>query len=146
MVTDRIANYNQTRGAPNGATDAPGAETQLPPYFVRCGQGSAVATPRPARWLWQSTRRLRPQMVILFGSRARGDYHDGSDIDLLVITGDKRLDNDGYFRASRAAHQKVDEIYTPPVGVDVLNYTGAEFADWRRAKTPRRPARPPGMA
>ena len=28
------------------------------------------------------------QKVILFGSRARGDYHEGSDIDLAVLGGD----------------------------------------------------------
>ncbi len=30
-------------------------------------------------------QRYRPRRVILFGSFARGDYHAGSDIDLLVI-------------------------------------------------------------
>ena len=27
----------------------------------------------------------RPQRVILHGSFARGDYHDGSDVDLLIV-------------------------------------------------------------
>lgn len=30
-------------------------------------------------------RRYRPRQVILFGSFARGDYHAGSDVDLLII-------------------------------------------------------------
>ena len=77
---------------------------------------------------------VRPSMVILFGSRARGDYHDDSDIDLLVITGMERADNDGYVRASRAARQKACEVYGHSVSVDVLHHTGAEFADRRRAK------------
>lgn len=29
---------------------------------------------------------LKPQLVILYGSIARGDWHEGSDIDLLVIS------------------------------------------------------------
>ncbi|MEN3009614.1 MAG: nucleotidyltransferase domain-containing protein [Candidatus Bipolaricaulaceae bacterium] len=29
--------------------------------------------------------KLRPQAVILFGSLARGDIHEGSDVDLMVI-------------------------------------------------------------
>jgi uncharacterized protein len=31
---------------------------------------------------------FKPQRVILFGSRARGDFHRGSDIDLLVVVDD----------------------------------------------------------
>lgn len=30
-------------------------------------------------------RRYHPRKVILFGSFARGDYHAGSDLDLLII-------------------------------------------------------------
>ena len=77
---------------------------------------------------------VQPQMVIVFGSRARGDYHDGSDIDLLVITGQERADNDGFVRASRAAHQKASEVYGFPIAVDVLHLTDEEFADRRRAR------------
>ena len=132
MATDRIANYNQARGAQNGATDGLGLKHSS--RLTLSGAGQRGCDPKAREVAMAVYQAVQPQMVILFGSRARGDYHDGSDIDLLVITGDKRLDNDGYFRASRAAHQKVDEIYTPPVGVDVLNYTGAEFADWRRAR------------
>jgi predicted nucleotidyltransferase len=29
--------------------------------------------------------RLRPQCVLLFGSFARGDVHEGSDVDVLVV-------------------------------------------------------------
>ena len=31
-------------------------------------------------------KKLSPEMVILFGSKARGDYDEHSDIDLLVIS------------------------------------------------------------
>ena len=77
---------------------------------------------------------VQPQMVILFGSRARGDYHDGSDIDLLVITGEEHADNDGFVRASRVAHQRASEVYRFPIAVDVLHLTDEEFADRRRAR------------
>jgi len=30
-------------------------------------------------------RKLDPERVILFGSFARGDFHEGSDIDLVVV-------------------------------------------------------------
>ena len=49
---------------------------------------------------------VRPVQAILFGSRARGDYLTGSDIDIAIITADpvsedRRLDIDGI--AERAA-------------------------------------------
>jgi predicted nucleotidyltransferase len=34
----------------------------------------------------ESKEKLKPKLVILYGSIARGDWHKGSDIDLLVIT------------------------------------------------------------
>jgi len=33
----------------------------------------------------QSLRRYAPEKAILFGSFARGDYHAGSDVDLLIV-------------------------------------------------------------
>ena len=33
---------------------------------------------------------LQPRSIILFGSRARGDAREGSDIDLLVVLQDER--------------------------------------------------------
>lgn len=30
-------------------------------------------------------KRLRPQCVLLFGSFSRGDVHEGSDVDLVVV-------------------------------------------------------------
>ncbi len=31
-------------------------------------------------------RRFKPKLIILFGSRARGDYTDSSDYDILVVS------------------------------------------------------------
>ncbi len=33
-------------------------------------------------------RRFKPKLVVLFGSRARGDYTDSSDYDILVVSDD----------------------------------------------------------
>ena len=35
---------------------------------------------------------IRVEKIILFGSRARGDYREDSDYDILVIIGDNKLD------------------------------------------------------
>ena len=80
---------------------------------------------------------VRPVAVILFGSRARGDYRDDSDVDLLVITAD---DKDGaewrgrYVEACKAAHEKAEAVYGFLMGVDVVDMPASKFADCRRAK------------
>ena len=80
---------------------------------------------------------VRPVAVILFGSRARGDYREDSDVDLLVITAD---DEDGaewrgrYVEACKAAHEKAEAVYGFPMGVDVVDMPASKFADCRRAK------------
>ena len=73
-----------------------------------------------------------PVAVILFGSRARGDYRDDSDVDLLVITAD---DEDGtewrgrYVEACKAAHEKAEAVYGFLMGVDVVDMPASKFAD-----------------
>ena len=80
---------------------------------------------------------VHPLAVILFGSRARGDYRDDSDVDLLVITADE---NDGadwrgrYVDACATAHEKAEAVYGFPMGVDVVDMPASRFADCRRAK------------
>ena len=79
---------------------------------------------------------LNPRSVILFGSRARGDFRRDSDVDLLVITEGDYLDNDEYMAARDAAHAKSAELYGArrPFGVDVLSMSADKFRDCRRAK------------
>ena len=77
---------------------------------------------------------IRPLAVILFGSRARGDYRDDSDVDLLVIIDDDSDDRATYAAARAAAHRKLDELYDLRVGLDVLDFTKSRFAYCRRAR------------
>lgn len=59
--------------------------------------------------------------VILFGSRARGDYRPDSDIDLMLIYS-KRISREDYRKASEAAHAAIGRIYdTRRIGVDLLD-------------------------
>ena len=53
---------------------------------------------------------VRPESVILFGSRARGDYREDSDIDLLVIS-DDCYSRDARMKAQRAAAEATQHIY-----------------------------------
>ena len=77
---------------------------------------------------------IRPLAVILFGSRARGDHRDDSDVDLLVIIDDDADDRATYAAARAAAHRKLDELYDLRVGLDVVDFTKSRFAYCRRAR------------
>ncbi len=77
---------------------------------------------------------VHPLAVILFGSRARGDYRDDSDVDLLVITGDDADDRATYTDASAAARKKSREVYGRLTSVDVVQFTESKFAYCRRAR------------
>ncbi len=66
----------------------------------------------------------RPQKVILFGSRARGDAHLDSDIDLLVVADDPQPRSQ---RAS-ALYGVLSDILVP---MDILVYRPEEIEEWR---------------
>jgi predicted nucleotidyltransferase len=65
----------------------------------------------------------QPEKVILFGSRARGHAHPGSDYDLLVI---KQSDEPRYCRSAPLYVALADL----PVEVEVMVYTPQEVEEW----------------
>ncbi len=67
--------------------------------------------------------KAKPQRVILFGSRARGDAHPHSDLDLLVVTEDARP------RAVRAS-ELYGVLSDIPIPMDILVYQPAEITEW----------------
>jgi predicted nucleotidyltransferase len=79
-----------------------------------------------------------PDLVaVVFGSIARGDFHDGSDTDLLLVS-------EGF---SPDFMQRQKELYEPsPGGIDLFGYTPQEL---RRMLTKNHPtahgAREDGM-
>lgn len=68
---------------------------------------------------------LRPEQIILFGSRAWGTPHEDSDVDLLVIVPDG--EDVGHKQAVRARHA----LHGLDVPVDILLKTRSQF-DRRR--------------
>ena len=76
------------------------------------------------------------EQVILFGSRARGDYREDSDIDLLVITNESGLNNAEYTSLCREAFRKAGEVYGRDGGQDiqVLPMPAGRFDECRRAR------------
>ncbi len=72
---------------------------------------------------------LEPEAVILFGSRARGDYRADSDIDLLLIVGDNPKNPERERAAHDVASATVRRIYGHLLHVDVVQYTARKFDD-----------------
>ncbi|GIX45868.1 MAG: hypothetical protein KatS3mg131_0079 [Candidatus Tectimicrobiota bacterium] len=84
---------------------------------------------RLARYRDLVVQELAPKAIVLFGSLARGDLHEGSDVDLLVVADfcEPFLD-----RITRLlALSQETRLPLEPVG-----YTPAEFEDMRRRGNP----------
>ncbi len=69
-----------------------------------------------------------PEQVILFGSRARGEAHEHSDVDLIVIEAEP-------FGAGRSRVEEAARLYRAASGFgvnkDILVFTLAEREYWR---------------
>jgi len=82
--------------------------------------------------LTEAIRRVAdPSMVILFGSRARNEAQEDSDIDLLVVA-----ERQAWKCSIR--HEEIARLRRalPRVGapIDVLLFTPSEVEEWRSAR------------
>ena len=78
-------------------------------------------------------RETGAEDVILFGSRARGDYREDSDIDLLLIHSSPK-DRELRAQAKHSAKAAAAALYGNPVGVDLLWFSMDEFDLTRRSR------------
>ena len=85
------------------------------------GSKQVAMRPEFRRFLVRLQRVLHPQVVILFGSRARGDHRPDSDYDLLVVSNRFR----GVRWVQRAA--LVTVLWDLPLDVEPICLTPAEF-------------------
>lgn len=76
------------------------------------------------RAIIERLRPLRPQLVMLFGSRAQGRADPGSDYDLLVVMDPKNPDD---FRTPSVRLA----LGNLPAAFDILVYTPEEWAAWK---------------
>ena len=77
-------------------------------------------------------RDTSAETVILLGSRARGDYREDSDIDLLVVHAGW-LDSEIRDKARCAANAKVEDLYGKWMPVDFIWFIPEEFEHRRRS-------------
>jgi predicted nucleotidyltransferase len=57
------------------------------------------------------SKGIRPQKMILFGSFVSGNFHEGSDIDIVVIS--KDFENKGYWERIDILSAAIYEIFKP---------------------------------
>ena len=70
---------------------------------------------------------IRPEKVILFGSRARGEAQPKSDIDLLVIA----ESTEPRYRRSAPLYGALSDILTP---MDIVVYSPQEVKEWSEVR------------
>ena len=68
-----------------------------------------------------------PDKIILFGSRARGDFHPDSDVDLLIV----RDSSEKPHRRPIPAYQSLHGL---GISKDILWYTPQEVREWADAR------------
>ena len=77
-------------------------------------------------------REVDPERIILFGSRARREEDEGSDVDFLVV-------QDHPFGPGQYRRQQMARIWRRlaryPVTQDILIYTPEEIERWRHTRT-----------
>ncbi len=73
-------------------------------------------------------REVDPERVYLFGSRARGEAREDSDVDLLIVEREP-------FGPQHSRFQEINRVYRVlssfRVPKDILLYSDDEFAKWR---------------
>jgi len=72
-------------------------------------------------------KAIDPDKIILFGSRAQGDFRGQSDVDLLIVK-----------ETSKPKHRRAGEAYRALSGIgvpkDILWYTPEEVEEWSEVK------------
>ena len=78
---------------------------------------------------------IRPIDIFLFGSRARGDWRDDSDIDIFTVAESDADTKELYGRALQAGQYRALAVYGRPVKIDLVRYSPADFHYYRQART-----------
>ena len=72
--------------------------------------------------------RLKPKLIMLFGSFATGDINEGSDIDIIVIANFKESFLDRI--------KTLMEINTYNIPIEPIGYTPEEFEEMKKKRNP----------
>ena len=76
---------------------------------------------------------IKPEDAFLFGSRARGDWEESSDIEVFTIARQTEETRANYQYAKEADRAKALDLYGYPVKVDVVRLSPEDFHHFRQA-------------
>ena len=107
--------------------------TQAGAIHGRLHSPSGEPDPDAVAVAWSVCQQVQPLQAYLFGSRARGDYDNDSDIDIAIITGDRVPE---YLRLTidRIARQAATSLHPGLPAADVSFLTIEEFCSGRVKK------------
>jgi len=80
------------------------------------------------RMVEEVVRAAEPEQVYVFGSHARGEAREDSDVDLLVVEREDFGKEHSRLRETNRIYKALSGFRIP---VDVLLYSSSEFAKWR---------------
>ena len=113
---------------------SPGPETGAGVAVEKCGAAVIGKYDSKALAVGQAVLRdTDAEDVILIGSRARGDYHEHSDVDFIFIHPRWREDEEIRDRARHAARATAEALYGEFIPVDFVWFTPEEFDHLRRS-------------
>jgi len=116
------------RGAVRIATACTKLKTERDSSFV--GRINPPLTESDFHRIVQSLRSvLNPAAIILFGSYARGDVHQYSDVDLLVVRRSSYVAGESRRKELGQLYRSVTEVCEIPK--DIILFTLDEFYSWR---------------
>ncbi len=77
-------------------------------------------------------REIDPDKIILFGSRARGDYKEDSDYDILVLKEGVRPEEKGKIETN--IRLALLDVKLPVIDIDVVVQSGERFKTLRNVR------------
>lgn len=89
---------------------------------------TAVSDETIQRMVEAIVAEVQPERVYLFGSRARGEARESSDVDLLVVESEPFGEGRSHLRETNRIYRALSGFLVP---VDVLLFSAAEFEKWR---------------
>ncbi|MEM5821253.1 MAG: nucleotidyltransferase domain-containing protein [Candidatus Aenigmatarchaeota archaeon] len=71
----------------------------------------------------QTAREMNIEIdrIILFGSRARGDYKEDSDYDLLIVTKNELKDENIFWKFYSKVHQNLIDLLNMPIDLIIIS-------------------------
>lgn len=73
-------------------------------------------------------QEVQPEQIYLFGSRARGEAREDSDVDLLVV----EREDFGPQRSRLREIQRISRaLYSFRIPTDILLYSADEYLEWK---------------